>query len=109
MTGTTPPTRPAEPDGPRPVSKFESALLRTLRFFLGHHPGDQGLQLVRAAHARPDCLGRNAVELVKDTLAKACVLFLVRAGGWRSDRFLRAGQPAPGRAWDRTPLDERVL
>lgn len=109
MTGTVTPTRPPEPDGPRPVSKFEFALLRVLRFLLGHFPSDQGLQLVRAAQARPACLSRNAVELVKDSLAKACVLFLVRAGGWRNDRFLRNGQPTPGRAWDRTPLDERSL
>jgi hypothetical protein len=54
-------------------------------------------------------LGRNAVELVKDSLAKACVLFLVRAGGWRNDRFLRAGAPTAGRVWDRISLDERTL
>jgi hypothetical protein len=104
MTATAPP-----PDAPKPVSKFEFALLRVLRFLLGHFPPDQGLQLVRAAHPRPECLSRTAVELVKDSLAKACVLFLVRAGGWRNDRFLRNGRPAAGRAWDRTPLDERAL
>ena len=47
--------RTAEPpsrlpgDGPRQVSKFEFNLLRVLRFFLGHFPSDQGLQLLRAA------------------------------------------------------------
>lgn len=97
------------PDGPKAVSRFESNLLRVLRFLLGHFPADQGLQLVRHAVARPPCLSRTAVELVKDSLAKGCVLFLVRAGGWRDERHLRNGSPAPGRAWGRTPLDERQL
>jgi hypothetical protein len=109
MTGTAPPTRPAEPDGPRPVSKFEADLVRVLRFCLGRFPPEDGYKLIRAAHQRPACLSRNAVELVKDSLAKACVLFLVRAGGWRSDRYLRAGRPTTGRVWERAPLDERTL
>ena len=110
MTRTAaPPSRPPEPDGPRPVSKFEYHLLRILRFFLGHFPADQGLQLVRAAVGRPECLSADAVHLVKDTLAKGCVLGLVRAGGWRNDRYLRDGTPTAGRVWDRVPLDERAL
>jgi hypothetical protein len=110
MTRTAaPPPRPPEPDGPRQVSKFEFNLLRVLRFLLGHFPSDQGLQLVRASVSRPDCLSAAAVHLVKDSLAKACVLFLVRAGGWRNDRYLRDGKPLGGRVWDRIPLDERSL
>jgi hypothetical protein len=104
-----PPARPPEPDGPRQVSKFEFNLLRILRFMVGHFPADQGLQLVRSATARPECLTVEAVDLVKDTLAKACVLFLVRQGGWRNDRYLRCGVPTPGRVWERIPLDERSL
>jgi hypothetical protein len=104
-----PPTRSPEPDGPRQVSKFEFNLLRVLRFALGQWPADQGLQLVRAAVARPECLGPAAVHLVKDSLAKACVLFLVREGGWRNDFYLRGRTPVRGRAWDRTPLPERTL
>jgi hypothetical protein len=107
MTGTSPPPRDA--DAPRPVSKFEADLIRVLRFCLGRFPAEDGYKLLRQPHARPSCLSRNAVELVKDSLAKACVLYLVRAGGWRNDRYLRAGTPSPGRAWDRTPLDERTL
>jgi hypothetical protein len=49
------------------------------------------------------------VDLVEDTLAKACVLFLVRQGGWRDDKYLRANVPTPGRVWQRIPLDERSL
>lgn len=101
-------TRP-EPDGPRQVSKFEFNLLRILRFLVGHFPADQGLQLVRTATARPECLSAGAVELVKDHLGKAGILFLTRAGGWRKDKYLRNNQPAPGRVWDRVPLDERSL
>ncbi|HJZ53609.1 MAG TPA: hypothetical protein VKE74_01540 [Gemmataceae bacterium] len=110
MTRTAaPPPRPLEPDGPRPVSKFEFNLLRILRFFFGEFPADQGLQLVRASVARPDCLSPAAVHFIKDTLAKASVLFLVREGGWRNDRYLRQNTPTGGRVWDRIPLDERTL
>jgi hypothetical protein len=104
-----PPPRSPDSDGPRQVSKFEFNLLHVLRFFLGHFPTDQGLQLVRAPIARPDCLTETAVELIKDSLAKASVLFLVREGGWRNDRYLRANSPTAGRVWDRIPLDERAL
>jgi hypothetical protein len=109
MSKTAAPPRPPEPDGPRQVSKFEFHLLRVLRFLVGHFPADQGMQLVRAAATRPDCLSPAAVDLVKDTLAKACVLFLVRHGAWRNDKYLRANRPTPGRLWERVPLDERAL
>jgi hypothetical protein len=110
MTRTAaPPTRPPEPDGPRQVSKFEFNLLRLLRFVFGHHPADHGMQLVRAGIAKPECLSQAAVDLVKDTLAKASVLFLVRQGGWRNDKYLRGGVPVTGRVWHRIPLDERSL
>ncbi|MBN9118882.1 MAG: hypothetical protein J0I06_06945 [Planctomycetes bacterium] len=100
---------PPEPEGPRQVTKFEFNLLRILRFLVGHFPADQGLQFVRTPLTRPECLSAGAVELVKDTLSKASVLFLTRAGGWRNDKYLRNNQPAPGRVWDRIPLDERAL
>jgi hypothetical protein len=109
MTRTAAPPPEPEPTGPRQVSKFEFALLRVLRFLVGHFPADQGLQLVRQAATRPECLSPGAVDLVKDTLAKASVLFLAKAGGWRNDKYLRANQPTPGRVWDRVPLDERAL
>jgi len=110
MTRTAaPPPQPPEPEGPRQVSKFEFALLRVLRFLVGHFPADQGLQLVRQAATRPECLSAGAVELVQDTLAKASVLFLAKSGGWRNDKYLRDNQPLPGRVWDRVPLDERAL
>src|SRR5262249_46349124 len=103
------PTRPPEPDGPRQVSKFEFNLLRILRFMVADFPADQGMQLVRASIARPECLSAGAVDLIKDTLAKACVLFLVHQGAWRNDKYLRANAPTPGRVWERIPLDERSL
>ena len=110
MTRTpAPPSRPSEPDGPRQVSKFEFNLIRILRFALGQWPADQGLQLVRAAVPKPECLSAAAVHLVKDSLAKGCVLFLVRDGGWRNDFYLRDQKPLRGRAWERTPPDERAL
>lgn len=106
MTNAAP---PAEPGDARPVSRFEADLVRVLRFCLGRFPEHEGTAALKRSHPRPDCLSRNAVELVKDSLAKGCVLHLVRAGGWRNDRYLRGGQPTPGRAWQRVPLDERGL
>jgi hypothetical protein len=109
MRPTVPPNRLPDPEGPRQVSKFEFNLLRIVRFIAGNSPPDQGLQLVRTPIARPECLSAGAVDLVKDTLGKASVLFLVRQGGWRNDRYLRAGSPVPGRVWERIPLEERNL
>lgn len=109
MTRTAAPTRPPEPDGPRQVSKFEFNLLRILRFMVGHSPAEQAIPLLRGPLLRPECLSAGAVGLIQDTLAKATVLFLVRQGGWRNDRYLRAGHPTPGRVWERIPLDERTL
>ena len=109
MTRTAEPPRPPDPGGPKQVSKFEYNLLQILRFCLGRGPSDQGIQLVRVATTRPPCLCATAVDLVKDSLAKAGVLALVRAGGWRNDRYLRGDQPVTGREWDRVPLGERVL
>jgi len=109
MTRAAVPPRPPDPDGPRQVSKFEFNLLRILRFMVGHFPADQGMQLVRAAVSRPECLSAGAVDLIKDTLGKACVLFLVRQGAWRNDKYLRDNNPTPGRVWERIPLEERSL
>src|SRR5262245_26946449 len=110
MTRTAaPPTRSPEPDGPRQVSKFEFNLLRILRFLVDRFPSDQGLQLVRAAIPRPDCLSAGAVDLVKDHLSKASVLYLTHKGGWRNDKYLRNNAPVAGRVWDRIPLEERTL
>ena len=111
MTTLTDPLLPApEPAGPPAVSRFEYNLLRILRFLLGYMPADQAQTLVYAKfQPAPPCLTRTCVRLIRDTLSKATVLHLVRAGGWRRDRFLRAGQPVEGRVWDRLPLASREL
>lgn len=99
----------APPPAPRAVSRFEYDLVRILRFLLGHVPADQALPLVLAKKPAPPCLSRDAAHLVKDSLAKGLVLYLVRAGGWRDEKFLRNGQPVGGRMWERVPLSERAL
>jgi len=45
---------------------------------------------------RPLSLSRTCVELVADGLAKGCMTWLARSGGWRRERFLRDGQPRTG-------------
>lgn len=91
------------------VSRFEYQLLHLLRFFLGHYAQAPGLGLLREEMTGPPCISPNAIRLVKDTLAKGCVQFLVRQGGWRNERYLRQGAAQTGRLWQRLPPDERRL
>src|SRR5438094_9826704 len=94
---------------PKSVSRFEANLLRILRFFLKQVPAEQALRLVLDRLDRPRCLSAVAVELVQDSLAKGCVLYLVRAGGWKRDRFLRSSEPKFGRLWDRSLVEALAL
>ncbi len=91
------------------VSRFEASLLRILHFFLGQSPPQQAVPLVQSRVSPPACLSRVAVELVEDTLAKGCTLFLARSGGWQKGRFVRDDRVASGRLWERTPPDELGL
>lgn len=91
------------------VSRFEANLLRILHFFLGKVPREQALPLLLAGQAAPRCLSADAVALIEDSLAKGCTLLLAKAGGWRRERFLRAGHIAEGRLWERTPPVELGL
>jgi hypothetical protein len=85
------------------VSRFEANLLRLLHFFLRRLPAEQALPLVAAGLKAPRCLGRPAVGLVRDALAKGTALLLARAGGWRRERHLRGDAVVAGRLWERTP------
>jgi hypothetical protein len=91
------------------VSRFEANLLRLLHFFLRRVPAEQALPLVAAGLKAPGCLGRPAVELVRDALAKGTALLLARAGGWRRQRHLRGEAVVAGRLWERTPPRELGL
>jgi hypothetical protein len=99
----------SEPAAPKMVSRFEANLLRILRFFLRQVPAEEGLRLVNAKPAQPECLSAAAVHLVRDSLSKGCVLYLVRAGGWRRERFLRRGLPKYGRLWERSDVPDLAL
>jgi len=95
--------------GPPAVNRFEYNLLRILRFLLGHMPAEQAMNLVYAKAMAPPCLSPACLRIAEDTLAKACVQYLVKAGGWRNERHLRNGNAIAGRVWERVPLDERSL
>ena len=99
----------AKPDSPAAVSRFEFNLLRLLKFALGHFPPEQATRLLQAKASPPPCLSPACVRIAEDTLAKGCILHLVKSGGWRIDRFLRSGRPLTGRIWERVPLTERTL
>lgn len=94
---------------PKQVSRFEASLLRILRFFFGQVPAEEALPLVRSMLNRPRCLSPDAVGLIRDTLSKGCVLYLIRAGGWKRERFLRNGEPKTGRLWERSPTADLKL
>lgn len=100
---------PTEPAGPPAVSRFEYNLLRLLRFSTGHMPVEQALSLIEAKTVAPPCLSAVCVKLAEHTLSTACVLYLVRNGGWRADTFLKGDKPAAGRVWERIPLTGRTL
>ncbi len=91
------------------VSRFESNLLHLLYFFLAREPAEHGVRLLEARLPPPPCLSRAAVRLAQDALAKGCVYLLATRGGWRRERFLREGEPAEGRLWQRTPPAELAL
>jgi hypothetical protein len=91
------------------VSRFEYNLLRLLPFALGHMPPEQASNYLTAKLPCPPCLSEPAVRIAEDTIAKALVLHLVRAGGWRRESHLRNGKPTAGRVWERIPLAEREL
>jgi hypothetical protein len=90
----------------RAVSSFEARLLRILHAALKQAPAEQALPLVFERVPRTTGLSRACVQLVSESLAKGCMTFLAKAGGWRRDRYLRDGQPREGRLWERlSPAD----
>lgn len=91
------------------VSRYEFNLLRLLRGLLDGGPIEALATVIYSDPGSPPCLSRTAVRLVEDTMAKGVIARLVRAGGWRVERFLRADGPAAGRVWERLPLAERRL
>lgn len=94
---------------PRFVTLFEARLLRILHALLGHGSLEAALPLVLERAARPATLTPACAELVADSLAKGCVQFLARAGGWRRERHLRGESAADGRLWERWPPAELPL
>jgi hypothetical protein len=91
------------------VSRFEANLLRALQCLLCRAPVEQALPVVLAAARQPPCLSRDAVLLVQEALAKGCVQWLARNGGWRRERHLRSDRAVEGRLWERTPPAELAL
>lgn len=92
------------------VSRFEADLLRATRAILRRDPLEPALEIFRRAQPRPRCLGRDAVDLVRDALAKGSTLLLARAG-WRRERFARDGgeRVAEGRLWQRERVEGLAL
>lgn len=96
-------------NSPRNVTRFESHLLTILRFLIGQPTTGDAVRMIGEKIPRPVCLSPNAVHLVKDTLSKGCILFLIKHGGWRNDRILASQSLQEGRVWERTSITERTL
>ncbi len=93
----------------RHVSRFEADLLRITHVIVGRAPAAQAMQLLLREQPRPACLSRDAVELIQDTLAKGVTDWLVRRGGWKSERFMRGERVSTGRVWQRQSPTELGL
>ncbi|MCS6850052.1 MAG: hypothetical protein NZ700_02645 [Gemmataceae bacterium] len=85
------------------VSRFEATLLEMLGSILARRDCYPLERWPLRTTAVPRQLSRSAVDLIRDRLAKGCVLALARAGGWQRDSFLRGTEPVHGRLWERTP------
>lgn len=86
----------------RAVSRFEANLLRILHCFLGHGEVGVALPAIVRPLPRPNCLSRDAIELVQQALATGTVMLLTRGGAWTRQRHLRDDQISEGRLWERT-------
>ena len=91
------------------LPRFEYQLVRLARFFVGLLPAEVVVASLGQRFAKPDGISANARRLIEQSLAKGSVLRLARTGGWRTESFLRAGQPKTGRVWERGSLKERQL
>lgn len=85
-------------------------MLRVLHYLFLHRswPGQAPRELYENLE-RPEGLSRSALSLVESTLARGCVQWLVRAGGWRHAEHLQGDEPRQGRLWERHPLAELHL
>ena len=93
----------------RTVNRFENSLLQILQAVFGRGSTDRAAKNVLREADAPKCLGRDAVTVIQDILAKGTVSKLARWGGWRRERFLRGERSATGRLWDRTPGQRLAL
>ncbi|MDX1928713.1 MAG: hypothetical protein SFV81_19445 [Pirellulaceae bacterium] len=93
----------------RSVNRYEANLLTILYALIRERPLGQAMLKIVQSSTQPDCLSRNAIELVQQALAKSVSLWLARSGGWQVERFLRNESPVVGRVWQRTPPTELGL
>lgn len=96
-------------DKSRVVSKFEGRLVGLARAIVRLSPIDAALPFLLDKITIPPAYSPDCLQLVCDSVAKGCVLYLAKVGGWRRERFLHDGKPADGRLWQRVPTDERQL
>jgi hypothetical protein len=83
--------------------------LQLLRYFLKRSQLDTVQPILNGTFTTPKCLSENALHLIRDSLSKGVVLYLVRSGGWRAEKFLRKSQPKLGRIWERSTVEDLTL
>ena len=91
------------------ASKFEHSLLLILNAVFDGTRLDEALPFLKETRSRPQFLSHDALDLVKDSLAKGCISFIVHHGGSRQEKYLCRGIPCRGRLWQRYSLDELQL
>ena len=91
------------------VSRFEADLLRLLDALLGRGPVEGALPLIVSRREPPPCLGRGAVDLIKNRLSNGVTWRLARRGAWRPERHLRGDRVASGRLWQRSDPEDLAL
>ncbi len=96
-------------DKPIIVSKFEGRLIGLARAIVRLTPIDAALPFLLDKITIPPAYSPSCLQLVCDSLAKGCVMYLAKVGGWRRERFLHGDQPIEGRLWQRVPTAERQL
>ena len=93
----------------RTVNRFESNLLRILQGLVGQAKRNQVIRLLERSQRWPDCLSRDAVDLIQDSLSKGIVTLLTRLGAWQRQRHLRGDAVCEGALWHRSSPDSLGL
>ncbi|MGE0529311.1 MAG: hypothetical protein AB7P49_19835, partial [Bdellovibrionales bacterium] len=93
----------------RLVSSFEANVLLVLQYILRRDPYERALKVIFTNSESPDCLSRDAMEVIQDYLRKGCIRILAGGNGWWHERYLKYRQVHEGRLWQRHSAEDLRL